>query len=1319
MEEEQDVSSMSQQQSSGARISEEEVIIEGEEVMVPMTSMEEENNTLLIPNYEHFPSDDDSVERENSHRDMIDNFKDGIDISSPEDYEHSSGIISKLFFSFLDPLIKVGYKKGGRNDKPFAGIVQLIRKLLIYLKIRKENQEIEDNFEGLQHSDIPKLPKHIQTDNIYPIFEKSFKHVYLKKRRYYSEAGNLWSSNGTLLIRVIEKASIFQKLTRITPSARSKFESGELTNLFSTDTNRLAGVIIELHDLWLTPIMIIVGMTLIILFFGFSAVAGILAMIAFAPVLGVLAKLLTKIETELSKHKDERIKVMSEILNGIRIVKFFVFEDKMKERVYDARAKEYQGLRKGALIRCFQLLTSATTSVVGSGVTFISHYYMGGELTMSNMFTGLVLFETFRTPLFNYPNYLSMAVTAYVSAKRIGNFLFADEITSLPHDPENKSNLFKAEENKDLNDSISSPLVDFAIKFKNATISWGEHSSPILKNINLTLEKGKLYCLIGNTGSGKSSLFSSIYGDTVIVNGSVSVNPYSKLTLSDENPWMINGTVRENIIFDKSLDFDSEKYEKVLDVCQLRSDLAGFQNYDQSEIGYSGINLSLGQKHRIGLARACYSNSDIILMDSSLNSIDARLCKKIFRDCIMDYLKDRTRILITHSLQLLKMADEVIVLQQGEIVAKGPLKDIMDSYDFSKLITEDDNNEKSEESSPEISEEKPKSKTTEKGSESKGKLVLNEERTTGNISWGIFYDYLKEYGISLILLCIFLSFASLGTKLLSQMWISFMNMNTFQMSIANYVWIYLVIGCLDSLILFIRSGFYSYGSLKSSLKLHNKMLEGVLRAPILFFDQNPVGRILNRFTQDINATDNEMLFTIPVAINIILNILLTIILISTITPLFLVVIVPIGLVFYLIQIYYRVSSREIRRLESIARSPSLSHFSSCLQGINTIKALLVHEQIFHDCNRKIDFATKHSHFRFAINRWLGIRIQVLAQIVVFFTALFAIIARHTTTYIAPSLLALSITYSLQLTDNFTFLIRYFVDLESSMTSVERIVHYCNNIDSEAPTEQEDDPSPEEWPSEGRIEATNFSVRYRSDLDPVLKSINFTIDPGTKVGIVGRSGSGKSSLLISLFRFLEADSGNIKIDGYNISDIGLKRLRQSLLIIPQQPVLFTGTIRYNLDIFNEFTDKEIWSALERVHLKNKIRSMEKKLDEPVTENGGNFSIGERQLVSLARCILRKAKIIIFDESTAFVDHQADALVQKIVREEFKHATIITVAHRLDTIIDSDKIIVMEFGEILEVGSPKELLKQEDSNFYKLVKETGKNYSSFLKQQAFKE
>ncbi|KAL9658235.1 hypothetical protein ABK040_012494 [Willaertia magna] len=1248
-------------------------------------------------------------------------------------------------------------------------------------------------------------------------------------QRYYFLNVKTW-----LRMRNVLQVAVFQKLLRITPSERSKFDSGELTNIYTTDTNRFSVLIIEIHELWISPLIVTLVIIYTILFFGWSAMIGNFIILLLGPILSVTAKKLSSIEALISKTKDKRTKAMNELLNGIRIIKFFVFEDKMKEKVLKEREEEYNLLRKAALLKILQRFLSILLVAIGSSITFILYYLFGGQLTVANILTGLFLYDMIREPIINFPVQFSVNISGYVSAKRLAKLLFAEEMNYLPHDPFNKLKLYSSSNNKnriiannkvnnkntdeneivmtdkelmdqeEINQTIhlvqhhsnrneedfvedlsllidqqeqqqeninkqtkqqqenneqqeekEEPLDDHvAIQFKNASFKYNENdTNNILKDINLTIEKGKLYCIIGKVGCGKTSLFSSIYGNTILTKGSLKINNSCSIALCDENPWLINGTIRDNIIFNNintnenynnNTFIDKEKYKTILKICQLEKDLNEFHNYDKSEVGFGGINLSGGQKHRLSLARTCYSNANILLLDSCLNAVDAYTSNRIFNDCILGYLKGKTRILITHSLQLLEFADVVIVMEDGKIILQGPLNEIKDKYDFSKLISESKKEQEEEEQLEQQQQLKEEEEEEEKNSErdnkkkerneQKGKIISIEDKTSGSIKLSIIFHYMKEFGIPLLLICLLLVLVcttlNFGIKFLISLMDSSSIDNTQQQtttiidndnnnnifSFDFYLYTFVILSFIEAILVSLRDFSFAFATLRSSNNLHLKMFERILRAPISFFDQNPIGRILNRFTQDQYTLDYEMLFTVGFLFARFLQVIFTLISTAIITPFILIIVPFIAIIFYFIQLYYRRTSREIRRLESLSKSPQMSLFSSYLSGLNTIKASLLNESLNYENFKRINFFTKHSYIRYGINRWLAIRIQFIAQIIIVFTCIFVILSKQIT-LTSNSLLTLAITFSLRLTELFTFIVRILVDFESSMTSVERILYYSNEIEQEAPTHlntEFENNELKEWPKYGNLIIKNLTVKYRNDLDPILKNINLTIHHGEKIAIVGRTGSGKSSLLLTLFRFIEPlNNHSILIDDIDIQSIGLNKLRRALTIIPQQPILFSNTIRYNIDPFNEFEDFEIWNALERVHLKEKIKEMKDQLSEQVLEDGKNFSIGECQLLTLCRCILRKSKIIIFDEATAYVDSKSDELVQRTIREEFKDSTIIMVAHRLDTIIDADRIVVLDSGELVEIGKPMELLKNENGYFYKLVNETGKNYSLYLR------
>jgi ABC-type multidrug transport system fused ATPase/permease subunit len=777
-------------------------------------------------------------------------------------------------------------------------------------------------------------------------------------------------------------------------------------------------------------------------------------------------------------------------------------------------------------------------------------------------------------------------------------------------------------------------------------------------------------------------------------------------------------------------------------ICQLEPDMKRLPRGDQTEVGENGVNLSPGQQHRLSLARAVYSpKATITLLDSTLNAVDNTVQSQILQECILDFLKNkekRTVLLVTHSLRACEFADRIVVIDHGRISKiVDDWRQIRDEWDQLNQ-SDDETGENIEVLTSEVPDQvatiDPDINTIEE--EGSGKLIEEEEREVGAIKSSVFRIYFVGYGIPLLVTCLVTGLiskiAQQGQSVWLSQWSSAKDKDT---QASYYLLIYVAIGVIGLIFIFIQSILFAIGNLKSTNKLHHNMLSRILLARMTFFDSNPIGRILNRFTHDQFTIDYKLMFTISWLYSESLNCIGVLLIISYVTPWFMIIIIPLAIVYFIIQAFYRNTSREMRRLESISRSPLFSHVGACIKGTSTIRAYACQPLIHAQNEIRSDYFCRHFIHRWLINRWLGVRIELLGAIIVLACAVFSLLGRFT---IDPALIGLSVSFSLQITIGFLMIVRLVVDAESELTSCERIIHYGQEIPIEPPVVP--DPSlvteyysnnqpvndeilqhaiipPSEWPQFGSITFQNVSVSYRPGVDrPVLNNIQLIIQPGEKIGIVGRTGAGKSTMLLTLFRFLECSQGNIMIDDFDIARVPLQELRKRLTIIPQSPVLFSGTIRSNIDVFDEFQDHEIWSCLERVHMKDKISNLEKGLMEPVLEQGSNFSIGEQALISLSRSLLHKKKIIVFDEATAHVDHNSDQLIQQTIREEFSDCTTLTIAHRLDTIIDSDRVIVLDRGEVVEDGTPKELLENENSLFYKLVNENGEEYYKRLKEMA---
>jgi len=468
-----------------------------------------------------------------------------------------------------------------------------------------------------------------------------------------------------------------------------------------------------------------------------------------------------------------------------------------------------------------------------------------------------------------------------------------------------------------------------------------------------------------------------------------------------------------------------------------------------------------------------------------------------------------------------------------------------------------------------------------------------------------------------------------------------------------------------------------------------------------FFDTTPLGRILNRFSKDQNTIDETLPRTFQSYLRTLFQVMGILVVISYSTVGFLIVIIPMGVIYYYVQRYYLATSRELKRLESVSRSPIYSHFSETLSGINTIKAYQKQKTFITDNEDKLDFNHKAYYPNIASNRWLATRLEFVGSLIVLFAALLAVYAFDT---IDSANVGLSLTYALSVTQTLNWMVRMSCDLEANVVSVERAKEY-SNLKNEAPAVIEESRPPKQWPNQGIVEFKGYATRYREGLDLVLKKIDIKIRSGEKVGVVGRTGAGKSSLTLSLFRIIEAVEGAIIIDGVNISTIGLEDLRSCLTIIPQDPVLFSGTLRENLDPFGNYSDEQIWRALECANLSDSVKALEKKLDHIVAQGGENFSVGQRQLICLGRALLRKTKILILDEATASIDFETDSIIQRTIREEFKDCTIITIAHRINTILDNDRILVLDKGTVAEFDTPQNLLEDTNSIFYSMTKKAG--------------
>ncbi|EDV19525.1 uncharacterized protein TRIADDRAFT_51152 [Trichoplax adhaerens] len=1117
---------------------------------------------------------------------------------------------------------------------------------------------------------------------------------------------------------------VYRKSLKLNSIAKRQSTVGEIVNLMSVDAQRFMDLTTYLHMIWSAPFQIAVCMYFLWDTLGPSVLAGLGILILMIPINAYLSMKIRQLQVRQMKLKDERIKLMNEVLNGIKVLKLYAWEKSFIRKISGIREKEIKLLKSTAMLAAASSFAWSCAPFLVALCTFSAYVLSGNELTAEKAFVGLSLFNVLRFPIMMFPNVITNVIQASVSIKRLSAFLKYDEL-----DPNN------------VHDIMPPAHDDSAVLINDGTFTWGGNDeSTCLKKINLRIRKGSLVAIVGHVGSGKSSLLSSILGEMQKVEGRVHVQ--GSVAYVPQQAWIQNATLKNNVLFASEY---SPRYERIIEACALEEDLEMLPAGDSTEIGEKGINLSGGQKQRVSLARAVFSDADIFLLDDPLSAVDAHVGKHIFKHVIgpNGELKNKTRLLVTHTLGFLPQVDQVVVIDNGVISEVGTYAELLAKKgSFSEFVTTFTNTEMNklqEEHHSDLTELKEIEKSmdlTRADSVSslvsridslkqsklslnddkvavmkqvqelneKKKLIEGEKSETGRVRLGVYLKYAKSLGYVQALLVTFFAAAtqisSVGTNVWLADWSS--NPNASSPVIRDrYLGIYGAIGAAQALFQLCSSFCLAYTTLTAAYHLHSIMLDRIMRSPMSFFDTTPLGRIVNRFSKDIYIIDEILPVIIRSCFMCVFSVSSTIIIICVSTPIFLAIIPPLVIMYFFTQRFYIATSRQLKRIESVSRSPIYSHFGETLQGVATIRAYKVQTDFINATDEKIDKNQMAYYPSISSNRWLATRLEFLGNCIVLFASLFAVIGRNS---LPPGIVGLSVSYALQITQTLNWLVRMSSELETNIVSVERIKEYTE-IHTEAAWDVPDSKPDSDWPTEGIISLENYKVRYRENLDLVLKGINCKIASGEKIGIVGRTGAGKSSLTLALFRILEAAEGNISIDGIDISTIGLHDLRSRLTIIPQDPVLFAGTIRMNLDPFDIFTDEEVWYALECAHLKGFVVGLDKKLDNEVAEGGENLSAGQRQLICLARALLRKTKVLILDEATAAVDMETDDLIQATIRTQFANCTVLTIAHRLNTIMDSTRVLVLDAGRIIEFDTPSVLMSDPESAFYAMAKDAG--------------
>ncbi|XP_047940588.1 ABC transporter C family member 12-like [Salvia hispanica] len=1108
-------------------------------------------------------------------------------------------------------------------------------------------------------------------------------------------------------------AAIFRKSLRLTHEARKNFPSGRITNMITTDANALQQITQQLHGLWSFPFRITMAMILLYQQLGVASLLGSLMLVLMFPIQTFIVSRMRKLSREGLLRTDKRVGLMNEILAAMDTVKYYAWEKSFKSKIQVLRDDELSWVRKAQTLQAWNTFILNSIPVLVTVISFGTFTLLGGDLTPSRAFTSLALFGVLRFPLNMLPNLITQVVNANVSLQRLEELLLAEERILLPNPP------------------LAPELP--AISIKGGNFSWDSKAErPTLSNVNLDIPVGSLTAIVGGTGEGKTSLISAMLRELPPL-GDANVEIRGSVAYVPQISWIFNATVRNNILFGSS--FEPARYWKAIDITSLRHDLELLPGHDLTEIGERGVNISGGQKQRVSMARAVYSDSDIYIFDDPLSALDANVARQVFNNCIKEALGGKTRVLVTNQLHFLPQVDRIILVSEGMVKEEGTFEELSENSVLFKKLMENagkmeehihDNGEEMDlcdESSPTLSSdpntnEVPKDAiSTRNTREGKSVLIKQEEREMGIVSWHVLMRYKNALGglfaVSVLLTCYTLTET---LRVSSSTWLSVWTKQSTSesYSVGFYIIVYAVLSFGQVLVTLTNSFWLIKSSLKAAKHLHDSMLNAILRAPMVFFHTNPIGRVINRFAKDLGDIDRTVAGIVNGFFAQLWQLLSTFMLIGIVSTVSLWAIMPLLILFYAAYLYYQSTSREVKRLDSITRSPVYAQFGEALNGLSSIRAYKAYDRMAAINGKSMDNNIRFTLINFSSNRWLTIRLESLGGIMIWLTATFAVMQnqRAENQVAFASTMGLLLSYSLNITNLLSNVLRVASRAENSLNSVERVGTYID-LPSEAPDVIEGSQPPPGWPASGLVRFEDVCLRYRPGLPPVLKGLSFTIQSHQKVGIVGRTGAGKSSMINALFRIVELERGRILIDECDVAKFGLTDLRKVLSIIPQSPVLFSGNVRFNLDPFGEHNDTNLWEALERAHLKDVIRRNPLGLDAEVLEGGENFSVGQRQLLSLARALLRRSKILVLDEATAAVDVTTDVLIQKTIREEFKSCTMLTVAHRLNTIIDSDQILVLDVGQVVEYDTPAKLLENETSAFSKMVQSTGQANAEYLR------
>ncbi|KAI4355833.1 hypothetical protein L6164_004569 [Bauhinia variegata] len=1098
---------------------------------------------------------------------------------------------------------------------------------------------------------------------------------------------------------------IYQKCLYLNLAERSKFSSGEIQTFMSVDADRTVNLCNSFHDIWSLPLQIGVALCLLYTQVKFAFVSGLAITILLIPVNKWISELIANATKKMMEQKDERIRRTGELLTFIRTLKMYGWELLFSDWLMETRSLEVKHLATRKYLDAWCVFFWATTPTLFSLFTFGLYALMGHQLDAATVFTCLALFNTLISPLNSFPWVINGLIDAFISSRRLSRFLAC---------PEQKSGVGETISSSSSSILSGQPdsLQDLSIIAQDACCTWsssGEKElSIVLNHVTLHLPKGSFVAVIGEIGSGKSSLIYSIVGEMRLANGSIFSN--GSMAYVPQVPWILSGTIRDNILFGKN--YDPKRYADTVQACALDVDISLMLGGDMAYIGEKGVNLSGGQRARLALARAVYHGSDIILLDDVLSAVDAQVARWILNNVILGPLmQGKTRLLCTHNVQAISSADIIVLMDKGHVKWVGSVADFpFSSYlAFSQLNELDSalhsQGQSCSSNSSKFKEHSRSDRDFIHSVERTEEIIEVEQRKEGKVELRVYKNYAAFTGwfitVVICLSAILMQASRNGNDLWLSFWVDTTGSSQKRYAVSFYLAVLCFFCIINSFLTLMRAFSFAFGGLQAATKLHNKLLSNLIKAPVRFFDQTPAGRILNRFSSDLYTIDDSLPFILNILLANFVGLLGIVVVLSYVQVFFLLLLLPFWYIYSRLQFFYRSTSRELRRLDSVSRSPIYTSFTETLDGSSTIRAFKSEDVFFAKFTEHVTLYQKTSYTETAASLWLSLRLQLLAAFIVSFIAIMAVIGSHGSLPInfgTPGLVGLALSYAAPIVSLLGSFLTSFTETEKEMVSVERALQYMDIPQEELVGCLSLNP---DFPNQGVIEFQDVTLKYMPSLPAALCNLTFTIAGGTQVGIIGRTGAGKSSVLNALFRLAPICSGSIMVDGIDIKNIPVRELRAYFAVVPQSPFLFEGSLRDNLDPFQMNDDLKIWNALDKCHMKEEVEAAG-GLDIVIKESGVSFSVGQRQLLCLARALLKSSKVLCLDECTANVDTQTASLLQSTISSECRGITVVTIAHRISTVSNMDNILILDHGNLVEQGNPQILLKDDSSIFSSFAK-----------------